>query len=159
MKKIIFEKYLKQRFGSISFWHGSGSKFGKSGSGSEYLFLIFLIFFIKKFMSGKSQYLFLLPPKFRKGISQIKKKHLVLLFTLYSFGLFWCYPDPNQCFKWIRIREKKSKWIRCEDWSGSGSGQMQWIRIRNADINYTINAYFSGLHWINFMKFALHAGA
>ena len=65
-------------------------------------------------MSDKLQYLFLLPPKFRKGISQIKK-HLVLLFTLYSFGLFWCYPDPNQCFlKWIRIGKRNR--------SGSGSG-------------------------------------
>ena len=51
-----------------------------------------------------------------------------------SFDLFWCYQDPNQCFlKWIRIREKKSKWIRIwirsGDWSGSESGQMQWIRV------------------------------
>ena len=59
----------------------------QSGSGSEYQFSIF---FIKKFMSDKLQYLFLLPP-FRKGISQIKKK-------TFSFALFWCYPDPNQCF-------------------------------------------------------------
>ena len=35
-------------------------------------------------MSDKLQYLFLLPQKFGKGISQIKK-HLVLLSTLYSF--------------------------------------------------------------------------
>ena len=36
--------------------------------------------FIKKFMSDKLQYLFLLPPKFRKGISQITK---TFSFTLY----------------------------------------------------------------------------
>ena len=36
-------------------------------------------------MSDKLQYLFLLPQRFRKGISQITK-HLVLLFTLNSFG-------------------------------------------------------------------------
>ena len=41
----------------------------------------------KKFMLDKLQCLFLLPPKFRKGISQIKN----------IFGLVWCYPDPNQC--------------------------------------------------------------
>ena len=28
-------------------------------------------------------------------------------------SFFLCYPDPNQLFlKWIRIREKKSVWIR-----------------------------------------------
>ena len=42
-----------------------------SGSGSEFFF----VFFIKKFMSGKLRFLslFLLPPKFRKGISQTTK--------------------------------------------------------------------------------------
>ena len=49
-----------------------------SGSGSEYLFLIF---FIKKFMSDKLKCLFLLLPKFRKGISQITK---TFSFTFYS---------------------------------------------------------------------------
>ena len=62
-------------------------------------------------MTEKLQYLFLLPPKFRNGIPIDNKKTFSLLFTLYN--LFWCYPDPNQCIKWIRIREKKS--------SGSGS--------------------------------------
>ena len=106
----------------------------RCGSGYEYLFFIF---FIKKFMLDKLKCLFLLPPKFRKGISQITE---TFSFTFYS-KKFWCYPDPNQCFlKWIRIqirfRGKKSKWIqiriwiRSGDWDGSGSGKMQWIRIR-----------------------------
>ena len=78
-------------------------------------------------MSDKLQCLFLFPPKFRKGISQITK---TFSFTFYSF---WCYPDRNQYFlKWIRIREKKSKCIRIRSGDWSGTGQMQWIR--NADI-------------------------
>ena len=39
------------------------------------------IFFIKKFMSDKLKCLFLIPPKFRKGISQITK---TFSFTFYS---------------------------------------------------------------------------
>ena len=60
----------------------------QGGSGSEYLFLIFFIFFIKKFMSDKLQYLFLLPPKFRKGISQIKNIwfYFLLYIVLVCFG-------------------------------------------------------------------------
>ena len=73
----IWKKWIRIRF--------------QSGSGSEYLFFIF---FIKKFMSDKLKCLFLLPPKFRKGISQITKT-FSFTFTLHSF---WCYPDLNQCF-------------------------------------------------------------
>ena len=97
----IWKKWIRIRFQS------------GSGSGSEYLF------FIKKFMSDKFKCLFLLPP-FRKDISQIAKT-FSFTFTLHSFGLFWCYPDSNQCFKLIRIREKKS--------SGSGPGFGSGARI------------------------------
>ena len=73
--------------------------------------------FQKQIHVGQITMLILLPPKFRKGISQITK---TFSFTFYS-KQFWCYPDPNQCFlKWIRIRirGKKSKWIRI--WIRSG---------------------------------------
>ena len=60
---------------------------------------------------------------FRKSISKITI-HLVLLFTLHSFGWFWCYPDPNQCFlKWIRI------WSG--HWTGSGSSALLSIYFIN----------------------------
>merc|ERR1712200_208260 len=75
-------------------------------------------------MGGQITMLILFPPKFRKGISQIKK-HLVLLFTLNSFGATRIQinaflsgsgsgsgagievdPDPAKCSGsgWIRIR-------------------------------------------------------
>ena len=76
-----------------------GSTFGKSDSGSRSsnphlekvdpepvpkwirIRVPIFIFFIKKFMSDNLQCLFLLPPKFRKGISQITK---TFSFTFYS---------------------------------------------------------------------------
>ena len=70
---VFFNYPDEQCCGSTSFWLGSGS---------EYLSFIF---FIKKFMSDKLQCLFLLPPKFRKGISQITKT-FSFTFTLNSFG-------------------------------------------------------------------------
>ena len=109
---------IRIRILGSTFWNSaSGSSdpaFRNSGSGTEYLFQ-------KKFMSAKWQYLFLLPPKFRKGISQIAKvfNFTLTLFTLHSFGLFLCYPDP--------IRERKLK----------------WIRIRNAGIK-------SRITWVDF---------
>ena len=63
-----------------------------------------------------------------------EQKHLVLLFTQHSFGLFWYYPAPSQCFlKWIRIRGKEIE-VEPDPAKCSGSG---WIRtrIRNAGFN------------------------
>ena len=62
----FFQKWIRIRFQS------------GSGSGFEYLFFIF---FKKKFMSDKLECLFILPPKFGKGISQITK---TFSFTFYS---------------------------------------------------------------------------
>ena len=69
-------------------------------------------------MSDKLQYLFLLPQKFGKGISQIKR-HSVLLITLYSFGA-------------TQIQINALSGSGSEKRNQCGSGKMQWIRIRNA---------------------------
>ena len=107
----------------------------QSGSESEYLLKFMTFVIIKKFMYDKLIYLFLLPPKFRKSISQITKT-LSFTFCSTQFWLVLILPGSNKCFlKCIRIliRAKKSKWIRIQsgDLSGSRSGQNAWIRIRN----------------------------
>ena len=56
-------------------------------------------------MSDKLQYFFCYRQK-------EKIENIWFYFLLNSFGLLWWYPDPNEYFEWIRIREKKSKWIR-----------------------------------------------
>ena len=70
-------------------------------------------------MFDKLQYLFLLPPKFSKGIFQIKKKHLVLLYiVLVGFGATR-----------IKINALSGSGSEKRNRSGSRSGKMQWIRI------------------------------
>ena len=85
-----------------------------------------LIFFSLRNSCRKNEYTFL-PPKLRKGISLIAKAFNSTLFTLHSFGLFWCWLDPNQCVL-KGILERKSKRIRKRpnvvDLAGSGSATL-----------------------------------
>ena len=82
--------------------------------------------FIKKFMPDKLQCLFLLPPNFRKGISQITKtcKHLVLLVTLHSFGATRIQINAFLSGSGSG-RGKKSKWIP--------KRRLKWIRNQPVD--------------------------
>ena len=50
--------------------------------------------------------------------------------------MFSCYPDPNQCFfKWIRIRGKKSKWIRIRP-NAVDPDCCYFMIIRNSSVVY-----------------------
>ena len=134
----------------------------QSGSGFEYLFFIF---FIKKL-----QCLFLLPPKFRKGISQITKT-FSFTFTLHSFGAtrilinaLLSDPDPDPDLrkeievdpdpdldpkwglKWIQIRIRPN----VVDPGGSGSGfESETLHVRHmVDGGNLINYQIVNILWM-----------
>ena len=123
-------------------------------------------------MSDKLQCLFLLPPKFRKGISQITKT-FSFTFTLHSFGAtrilinaLLSDPDPDpDPRKEIEVDpdpdpdldpERELKWIRIRIWpnavdpGGSGSGfESETLHVRHmVDGGNLINYQIVNILWM-----------
>ena len=117
-------------------------------------------------MSDKLQCLFLLPPKFRKGISQITKT-FSFTFTLHSFGATRILinallsdpdpdPDPRKEIEVDLDSERGLKWIQIRirpnvvDPGGSGSGfESETLHVRHmVDGGNLINYQIVNILWM-----------